>query len=340
MSEGFQHATPVSIPYATLISSSIPLDTLEQAFGPTSLGILVVTDLPQHFSDLRKKLLSYASLLGRLPKETLEKYELPEKNFLVGWSCGKERLGNGEIDKLKGSWYANVGEGGREGNVWVDEDVEKNMKGFRITMEELCHFIVDTAKLVARACDTFSAAHIPDYTPSFLESMIADSQTTKARLLHYYPSDEAPTSADSWCGTHLDHGCLTGLTSALWTDESTLSDKAKADDIVELDSAPDPEAGLYIHGRDGALYKVGIPRNGLGFQTGEALEKITRGGLKAVPHFVKGTRPGVGLESNPGAKIARNTLAVFTQPNLDVKVDGEKTFEVFQREIIERNTTY
>lgn len=85
---------------------------------------------------------------------------------------------------------------------------------------------------------------------------------------------------------------------------------------------------------------MGIPRDGLGFQTGEALEKITRGELKAVPHFVKGTRPGVGLEGREGARVARNTLAVFTQPNLDVKVDGDKTFEVFQREIVERNTSY
>ena len=43
--------------------------------------------------------------------------------------------------------------------------------------------------------------------------------TTKARLLHYFPptsqdalpSDDEPV--DSWCGFHLDHSLLTGLCS-------------------------------------------------------------------------------------------------------------------------------
>jgi hypothetical protein len=52
-----------------------------------------------------------------------------------------------------------------------------------------------------------------------LPGLIGTSQTTKARLLHYFPpplgapagKDDEPI--DSWCGFHLDHSLLTGLCS-------------------------------------------------------------------------------------------------------------------------------
>jgi hypothetical protein len=86
--------------------------------------------------------------------------------------------------------------------------------------------------------------------------------------------------------------------------------------------------------------QVKIPRDCIAFQTGEALETITRGKFKAVPHFVKGVRPGFVHGENEGGRIARNTLAVFTQPNLGEIVDEERglTFAEFARGIVEKNT--
>ncbi len=69
--------------------------------------------------------------------------------------------------------------------------------------------------------------------------------------------------------------------------------------------APDPDAGLYIHARDSTVTKVSIPADCLAFQTGEALQVITSGKFRAVPHFV---RAG-GVETD-GTRVARNTLAV------------------------------
>ena len=63
--------------------------------------------------------------------------------------------------------------------------------------------------------------------------------------------------------------------------------------------------GLYIHARDSTIIKVSIPPDCLAFQTGEALELITNGKFRAVPHFVRAG--GVATE---GTKVARNTLAV------------------------------
>lgn len=166
------------------------------------------------------------------------------------------------------------------------------------------------------------------------------SLTTKARLLHYFP---APTAEDTnnnnseendddWCATHLDHGCLTGLTSAMFIDEAANdpTTTTTSNPLPELPHFPDPTAGLYIRSRTNQVVKVNIPKDCLAFQTGEALQLITQGKFRAVPHFVKGAK------TTGTARIARNTLAVFTQPNLGEEVESGKTFADFSREVVER----
>ena len=180
------------------------------------------------------------------------------------------------------------------------------------------------------------------------------STTTKARLLHYFPSqarrpmpsnnsEEIPSQEDieddDWCATHIDHGCLTGLTSALYIDElahpPTLPPdlESRSPPQIPALAAPSPSTGLYIKSRTSAITKVNIPSSCLGFQTGEALELITDGKFRAVPHFVR-----TGGSTSQEARIARNTLAVFTQPDLGEIVDRKRglTFADFSKEVIGR----
>lgn len=211
--------------------------------------------------------------------------------------------------------------------------------------------IIDTGVLVAKACDRYAEKEIEGYAPGYLQHVVKTSTTTKARLLHYFPSSNSSTTEsetdleDDWCATHLDHGCLTGLTSAMFVNETRsppvipVSYGYRPDFLAplsELPSSPDPDAGLYIQSRAGKTIHVKIPRDCIAFQTGEALEKITKGKFKAVPHFVRGVRPGFG-----DGRIARNTIAVFTQPNLGELVDTEKgiVFGEFARGVVEKNTT-
>jgi hypothetical protein len=49
----------------------VSFETLQQAFGPDSLGILVVKDVPPRFHELRRQVLSFSSYLGNLPQEEL-----------------------------------------------------------------------------------------------------------------------------------------------------------------------------------------------------------------------------------------------------------------------------
>ncbi|KAM3466372.1 hypothetical protein MY5147_009061 [Beauveria neobassiana] len=365
-------AQAVTVSLEDLQSGNVSFETLQRAFGPDSLGILVVKDVPEQFPRLRHSALSYASYLGNLPREELEKLENAHAKYLTGWSLGKETLKNGKADTFKGSYYANcafyvdaslecakpTAEFSEETfpeylspNQWPADNV---LAGFKPAVTDLCSLIIDVAVLVARACDRFAEKEIHGYPKGYLEHVVSTSNTTKARLLHYYPQGKEHAAAaaadgdedeDDWCATHLDHGCLTGLTSAMFVDEKE-TDASVPSSVVgvagaclptlaELPASPDPSAGLYIKSRTGETFQVKIPRDCIAFQTGEALERITAGRFKAVPHFVR----GVGASVSNG-RIARNTLAVFTQPNLGEEVDIEQhlTFGEFARGVVTKNT--
>jgi hypothetical protein len=47
---------------------SVAFSTLEAAFGPNSLGIIIVKNIAPEFVQLRHRLLSYSSYLGNLPE--------------------------------------------------------------------------------------------------------------------------------------------------------------------------------------------------------------------------------------------------------------------------------
>lgn len=295
---------------------------------------------------------------------TTDKFTNEAAKYLVGWSKGREQLKDGGADEFKGSFYANcafyvdpASEAAQPTarfplrefpeylapNSWP---AEAALPGFRPTMEGLCRLIIDVAVLVARACDRFAETEIREgYPAGYLERVVRTSSTTKARLLHYYPMTEEAMAGsaeeDNWCAVHKDHGCLTGLTSAMFVDEAKTNAKVpqfvggelpdSLPTLEELPTSPDPQAGLWIKDRKGTPVQVKIPRDCIAFQTGEALERITRGKFKAVEHSVRGTY---------AKGIARNTLAVFTQPNLDEEVDLDQhiTFGEFARGIIAKNT--
>lgn len=286
----------------------------------------------------------------------------------MGWSHGKEKLRSGHPDANKGSYYINCSfyqnptvqnapqveiDGDTfpeytEPNVWP---AEQSLPGFQKECGELCRLIIDTAGSVAQACDRFGVERVQDYKDGYLEEIVKSSLTTKARLLHYFPSgggnhgatngDHAgeSTDQDDWCAVHADHGCLTGLTSAMYIDESKHKpEKPQSQELPpslpELLSTPDPSAGLYILDRQNQVTQVKLPRDCLAFQTGEALERITKGKFKAVPHFVR----GISQDHECCEGVARNTLAVFTQPNLWEVIDevAEVDFATFSREVVNR----
>jgi isopenicillin N synthase-like dioxygenase len=88
-------------------------------------------------------------------------------------------------------------------------------------------------------------------------SIIAESRTTKARLLNYFPQSQA-TAEREWCGWHNDHGALTALTTAMYINSNG-----------EQVPAPDTRAGLAAAPRNSAQQlKVNIPADHIAYQIG------------------------------------------------------------------------
>ena len=67
----------------------------------------------------------------------------------------------------------------------------------------------------------------------------------------------------------------TGLTPAMFVNENNMTlDPLNFKVLDELESLPDPDAGLYIRARSGRMVKTVIPKYCLAFQTGEGISPI------------------------------------------------------------------
>jgi len=99
--------------------------------------------------------------------------------------------------------------------------------------------VVDTGALLSFHIDEYVHSVQPNYKKGTLEEIVGKGKGHLARLLHYFPSDEPKSVGDDWCGWHNDHGALTGLCSAIYTDA----------DGKALDSFYDPEGGLFAKNR-------------------------------------------------------------------------------------------
>lgn len=60
-----------SLQLTASFKGSVSLSQLEDAFGASSLGILIVKGLPEEYERLRHRLLSYSSYLANLPEQIL-----------------------------------------------------------------------------------------------------------------------------------------------------------------------------------------------------------------------------------------------------------------------------
>jgi isopenicillin N synthase-like dioxygenase len=328
----------VIVDYTDLADPSSQLQTrIIKAFGTKeSLGVILIRGIPDYIAK-RERLLILASRFAELDDTVKAKYEHLPSSYLFGWSHGKESM-NGSLDLAKGSYYNNptmddpqqpeeyVMKYPEYGfpNVWPEELPE-----FKDAFKSLGKLISETGQKLAHHCDRHLSKIISDYPQNFLENAILDSKTCKARLLHYFPSKEINESkVDSWCGLHVDHSLLTGLTSAMFMDEESGAGRPmKSDDARFLEHSLKC-AGLYIKDREGKMVKVEIPADCLAFQLGEAAQVASRGNLLATPHLVRSANL---------PNVSRNTFAVFLQPNVDHYLVNDVSFDDFTKEVMGRH---
>jgi len=347
-------ADVVCIHYDDLVSScssqpkSRNMDNLiEKAFGSnsSSLGIIAITNVPK-LPSLRLRLLPLAQKLASLSPDQLGEITVPESEYQVGWSHGREKLEGDKLDYSKGSFYANpltenlaesmlerrsdcMDSNRKELLNWdeslqsihTDDELRKlaqanpaffapnvwpsnHLPELESAFQEVGQLVHEVGGMVAKCCDSYVSAHCPGYEPK-LESILRHSKCCKARLLHYFPTEDGASDDDNenntedtkfsnWCGWHNDHGSLTGLLPAIYLDGNG-----------KIVDCPDSKAGLYCKSRNGVLVHAKIPENAIAFQVGETAQIHTGGWLQATPHAVRGCK---------GGTVSRETFAVFMEP--------------------------
>jgi len=315
MAAEFPVAAPVVVPYEKIANPNSELNAeIEQAYGYSGLGLIVITGVPE-IVRCRKTLLPLALKFAKLPDEVKEKTAHAESHYSVGWSHGKEKLKRGRFDTFKGSYYNNpqydVPSTDPEAiknapevlsaNIWPKDSLPELEPAFK----ECGQVVISAGTLLAHHVDKYVKSKLGDRYRPQLENVIKTTRTTKARLLHYFPiPSEGAREVDSWCGWHNDHSALTGLVPNMFMDVAT---------ETEVPS-PDPDAGLYAKTRDGAIVRVKIPSDAIAFQIGECTQVFTGALVRATPHAVR------ALKWPDSQRLSRETFTIFMQPNFDYKL--------------------
>jgi isopenicillin N synthase-like dioxygenase len=294
---------------------------LTSAFGPDSLGIICISNIP-NFLKFKREVLELTHRLASLPDEYKEEILSDVDSYYNGgWSYGKEKLGD-KPDYSKASFYFNPitdvpgtpelrkkYPASYPCNKWpTDLLPQLEPKG-----KQLGSLMKDVVAQLARHVDTYIQSKCPSYK-AILATKMRDTEKVKGRLLYYYPHSSSSSSSmtDSWIGWHNDSGFFTALAGDAYIDHTS-------GDVIDA-SLVDPNAGLYVMNRNGDVTKVTIPEDVMAVQIGECLQIISGGCIVATPHCVKGADPTFG-----SGNIARVSFPCFVDmvPEFPLRVpDG------------------
>ena len=300
----------ITIDFSDLQSEKDLSNDIEKGFGPEGLGILFVRGMP-NYETARKNMLVQSLMLSKLSNDKLKTLEHTKSNFNIGWSHGKEKIGGGKADTMKGSFYANpIRDIQTDNSQLIDEFPEtmspniwpsEYLPQFEDAFKTLGKIVVETGKLLGKQCDNY-ISRFNSQKQNVIESAVS-SNSPKSRLLHYFSiNNKQLREHDDWCKWHKDHGSLTGLTRAMFFDESS------GKEITN----PDENCGLWIKTSKGVNVKIVIPEDCLAFQIGETSQIMSSGLLQATTHCVSPIKiPG----------IVRCTFATFMQPDSETHID-------------------
>ena len=163
-----------------------------------------------------------------------------------------------------------------------------------VNVKKLSAMMIEVGAMLGLQIDQYARSQVKTYPDKFLHKIIRNGKSHIGRMLHYFPFEEKGAAEDDWCGWHNDHGSLTALTSAIYTNE-------KGEPI----QFPVKSGGVFAKNRFAETAKIAIPPEMMAFQLGESTQIHTGGFLEATPHCV------VRSEDLAGKKIARNTFALF-----------------------------
>lgn len=256
--------------------------------GFQNQGIVGIKDVP----DFLVKVINHmkiAKTFSLLSDEIKQQYAPNrEKNVIEGYELGSEWFKDHEnqlrwqVDTNKASYYALIPDYSK--NIWPKE-VE-----LRKPYIELGELIFSVGKIILNLLGLNEKVGLN-------HKLIHGC----ARMLHYQSKLEFFTSNENWCGSHADHGLLTGLIPSHYY---------CGDEEIE---EPE-EAGLYVKPFQSNTYeKVGAKdKSILFYQIGEFSQLISNDRLIATQHLVKKAYHG----------IERHTFALFFNPDLNFEINS------------------
>ncbi|EEQ99296.1 conserved hypothetical protein, partial [Perkinsus marinus ATCC 50983] len=301
-------------------------EAVYKAFGPDGIGAIGIRGVP-HWEELWRSVLPLSHKLATLPPSKLQALEHEPSMYNVGWSHGKEKLGD-KPDLAKGSFYFNPLTDDplpelREAfpwavpkNLWPAETDIPDMRG---RCRALGCTMYDMAKALSRHVDLLATSRVNGYAPNTLYKEMSKTQKAKGRLLYYFPTESQ--AEDAWIGWHNDSGFLTCLTPDIYVKHDTGEEVPNPDRL---------SAGLWVADRNSRTAKVTIPDDIMVIQCGECLQIITGGLLVATPHCVRGAAV---------PNIARISCPCFVDTSVDFKLSMPERCtraDVFRNTIAQR----
>lgn len=248
--------------------------------GLKNQGIIGVANVPD-FLRKAKNFIKVARTFSLLSETNKRKY-MPDrsKNAVEGYEVGVEWFKNQndewKIDNKKASYYAMIPDNPK--NIWPDE--------VKISSSylQLGTLIFDVGKLILDALGLNESIGLKH-----------ELITGYGRMLHYLAETDINNSNNNWCGSHVDHGLLTGLIPAHYFFDGK-----------EIEEPPG--VGLHVKPRQGNNFEniQSTKEPIIFFQIGEFGQLISNDRLFAAPHLVKKAFNG----------IERYTFAVFFDPDL------------------------
>lgn len=288
-------------------------DLLDRAFGVDGLGIICVTgsqEFQSRVQQIREELLPLALDLDRLPESAKEAISERGTVNINNYSKGIDGHRSGfyfhpTTDTPGDNLPPNVEQDPNfyTPNLWPDDLLPE----LKVRGREAASFLVDIGQQFACAVDRRCCATFEGYKANTLETLFQKPKfcNHKCRLIcyHDYETDEQRMQQKGmWAPPHKDTGLLTALVPGVFLSSET---------GARLAACPDPEVGLYIKNRKGAIAQISVPA-GTGecifFQIGEALQIVSGGLYQATEHCVRGP-------PKAQAGYIRASLAVFFQPH-------------------------
>lgn len=224
------------------------IPTFDRAFGKNGLGAMEVTNVAG-LDRLRQILYQNFLRVVDLPQDEKDDLSHPESKWNLGFSIGKENLGNG-FDLSKASFYFT----GSNESIWPTSIPE-----LKDNCMELCGMVENIVKGVCQHLELLTGYSIQNI------------RNIKGRLLYYYPGCDV----EYWNSPHVDSGYITILLPDIYVDHETRM-------VIESTG----NEGLYIQTPEDNL-KIRTHGSSVIVQVGEGLQIQTGGKLVATPHCVK-----------------------------------------------------